>query len=213
MRARRTAPAERRLLLRLLRLALRGPLEVSAGAGGGFCLKGADTAIADVPAGLLREAVARGLIVRDGLKIRAGEGTVTYLRRAMAEPGDEAFLGSTATWRWRRWWRRVSAARCGETSPIAAFRPCPAEGPFGRRLPHGADAIAAGERLAADFGSRLAAAHHRRLGAAPRQPGQGTALPQSRSPIRRSLPAPGSMRRSRRWGRNCPAWRSTSAAS
>lgn len=151
MRARRTAPAERRLLLRLLRLALRGPLEVSAGAGGGLCLKGADTAIADVPAGLLREAVARGLIVRDGLKIRAGEGTVTYLRRAMAEPGDEAFLEQH---------RDMAVETLVEEGKRRPVRRNLAESPLSglARLKdssgaayYGAEAIAAGERLAADF--------------------------------------------------------------
>ncbi|PPJ47318.1 hypothetical protein C0075_17270 [Rhizobium sp. KAs_5_22] len=151
MRARRASPAERRMLLRLLRLALRGPLEVSAGAGGGLCLKGAGASIADVPASLLREAVARGLIVRDGLRIRAGEGTRTYLRRAMAEPGDEAFLDQ------HRDMAVETLVEEGERRPV---RRNLTESPLSglARLKdrsgaayYGTEAIAAGERLAADF--------------------------------------------------------------
>ncbi len=151
MTAGRASPAERRMLLRLLRLALRGPLEVKAGAGGGLSLKGAGAEIAAVPAGLLREAVARGLIVRDGQRIKAGEGTRTYLRRAMAEPGDEAFLDQ------HRDLAVETLVESGERRPV---RRNLAESPLAglARLKdrsgaayYDADAIAAGERLAADF--------------------------------------------------------------
>lgn len=151
MTARRVLPADRRLLLRLLRLALRGPLEVSAGEGGGFCLSGAGASVADVPAGLLREVVARGLIVRDGQRIRAGEATRTYLRRAMAEPEDEAFLDQ------HRDLAVETLVEKGERRPV---RRNLTESPLSglARLKdrsgaayYGTEAIAAGERLAADF--------------------------------------------------------------
>lgn len=151
MTAARAASAERRLLLRLLRLALRGPLELSAGPGGGLCLKGADAEIPGVPASLLREAVARGLILRDGQRMRAGEGTRTYLRRVMAEPGDEAFLEQH---------RDIAVEMLVEEGARRPVRRNLTESPLGglARLKdrsgaayYDAEAIAAGERLAADF--------------------------------------------------------------
>ena len=151
MTGRRTAPAERRLLLRLLRLALGGPLEVAPGTGGGLCLKGAGGEIASVPVSLLREAVARGLIVRDGLRVRAGEGTRTFLRRAMAGPADEAFLDQ------HRAMVTDTLVEKGERRPV---RRNLSESPLSglARLKdrsgaayYDAEAIAAGERLAADF--------------------------------------------------------------
>ena len=151
MTAGRVAPADRRLLLRLLRLALRSPLEVAPGAGGGLCLTGAGARIDGVNASLLREAVARGLIVRDGRLLRAGEGTRSFLRRAMAGPADEAFLDQ------HRAIVTETLVEKGERRPV---RRNLGESPLSglARLKdrsgaayYGAEAIAAGERLAADF--------------------------------------------------------------
>ncbi|MBC7311937.1 MAG: hypothetical protein H5U11_05530 [Rhizobium sp.] len=168
-------PAERRLLLRLLKLALRGPLEVSKGEDGRLsvcCAKsgaekgktkgrkedgpdgpdaGLPTRIADVPAGLLRFAVAGGLIVRDGPVLRSGEGTATYLRRAMVAPGDEAFLKQ------HRDMADETLVENGRRRPVRRnLAESPLSGLARLKDRNGAayydeQAIAAGERLAMDF--------------------------------------------------------------
>ena len=162
-------PAERRLLLRLLKLALRGPLRVAESADGRLSVSGAtsgarqdakpgadagpdgDMRIADVPAGLLRLAVAGGLIVRDGAVLRAGAGTATYLRRAMVAPGDEAFPGQ------HRDMACEILVENGERRPVRRnLASSPLSGLARLKDRTGApyydeQAIAAGERLAADF--------------------------------------------------------------
>lgn len=144
-------PAERRLLMRLLRLVLRGPLSLAQGEGGRLSVTGAGTRIADVPPGLLRAAVAGGLIVRDGLHLRAGEGTATYLRRAMAEPGDEAFLEQ------HRDVAEETLVEAGKSRPVRRnLAESPLSGLARLKDRTGAtyfaeEAIAAGERLSADF--------------------------------------------------------------
>ncbi|GEO84329.1 MULTISPECIES: DUF6456 domain-containing protein [Alphaproteobacteria] len=144
-------PAERRLLLRVLRLSLRGPLSVVADEGGALHLASADMEIRNVPQRLLRDLVADGLILRDGLRIRAGEGAATYLRRALAEPGGEAFLEQ----------HRVTVGETlveeGERRPVRRnLAESPLSGLARLKDRSGAayyaeEAIAAGERLAADF--------------------------------------------------------------
>lgn len=159
-------PAERRLLLRLLKLVLRRPLVVERGDDGRLSVscaraaatnKGADGGpdasrrIADVPAGLLRFAVAGGLIVRDGPLLKPGEGTATYLRRAMVASGDEAFLEQH---------RDMADEILVENGRRRPVRRNLAESPLSglARLKdrsgaayYSEQAIAAGERLAADF--------------------------------------------------------------
>lgn len=145
------APAERRILLRLLRLALGGPLSFRPGTGALVCLEGAAGVLKDVPAAVLRRAVAEGLLRRDGTALSASEGTATYLRRALAEPQEEAFaeqhrdtMGDVVVEDGIRHAVRRNLAE----SPLSALsrlkdregRPWLSE-----------EAFAAGERLAADF--------------------------------------------------------------
>ena len=168
-------PTERRLLLRLLKLALRGPLEVLKGEDGRLsvsCAKsgaekgktkgrnedgpdgpdaGLPTRITDVPAGLLRFAVAGGMIVRDGPVLKSGEGTATYLRRAMVAPDDEAFLEQ------HRDMADETLVENGRRRPVRRnLAESPLSGLARLKDRNGAayydeQAIAAGERLAVDF--------------------------------------------------------------
>lgn len=149
-------PAERKALLRLMRLALSGPMRIAGEEGGTCRLSGSGGEIA-LAERLLRLAVARGLLKRRGRAIVAGKEARAYLRRALADPEASGFADQH---------REIEVcALPGEKggegeAPAATVRRNLAESPLGplARL-KGRDgrpfldqqAIEAGERLAADF--------------------------------------------------------------
>ncbi len=149
-------PAERKALLRLMRLALSGPMRIAGEEGGTCRLSGSGGEIA-LSERLLRLAVARGLLKRRGRAIVAGKEARAYLRRALADPEASGFADQH---------REIEVCtlpgeKDGEgEAPAATVRRNLAESPLGplARL-KGRDgrpfldqqAIEAGERLAADF--------------------------------------------------------------
>ncbi|MCO6177561.1 DUF6456 domain-containing protein [Ciceribacter sp. RN22] len=151
-------PAERKALLRLMRLALSGPMRIAGEEGGACRLSGSGGEIA-LSERLLRLAVARGLLKRRGRAIVAGKEARAYLRRALADPEASGFADQH---------REIElCALPGEEggegeagTPAATVRRNLAESPLGplARLKGrdgkpflDAQAIEAGERLAADF--------------------------------------------------------------
>lgn len=144
-------PHDRRLLVRVLKLALRGPLTIAAGEGTAVELAGAEGRVAGVPLSLLRLAVADGLLVRQVSRIRAAEAARSFLRRALTEPDEEALLEQhrdTAVETLIEEGRSRPVLRNHAESPLSALS----------RLKDRAgqaffpeDALQAGERLCADF--------------------------------------------------------------
>jgi len=142
-----TTPAERRDLLRLLRRLLRGPVEMGAGEGAALRVEGEDLSLA---ADLVARAVRHGLVAASGGTLSATPQTSAFLRRAMLA-GEEAFAGQ----------HRVEVQETVDVEgERQAVRRNLAESPLallsrlkdrtgGAFLP--AEAIEAGERLAADF--------------------------------------------------------------
>lgn len=141
-----------RALARLIRFALSGPFHVGTQEGATLPLRSVSGAGRGVDPGLLREAVARGLIVRDGAVCRAAPEARAFLRRRLADP-DEPFQEQ------HRETARVSLPAAGgeprrtvrrnlDDTPLATLsRLKDRDGTF-----YFAPAlIDAGERLAADF--------------------------------------------------------------
>ena len=145
------AAGERQRLVRLLKLALRGPLAVTAGEGGAVELAGAEGRMAGLPLALLKGAVADGLLVRGGGGLVATEAARSFLRRALAEPEEEGFLDQ------HREMAVETLVEEGRSRPVLRNL---AESPLSAlsRLKDRAgvlyfppDALQAGERLFADF--------------------------------------------------------------
>ncbi|WP_416795916.1 DUF6456 domain-containing protein [Ciceribacter azotifigens] len=151
-------PAERRALLRLMRLALSGPMRIAGEEGGACRLSGSGGEIV-LAERLLRLAVARGLLKRRGRAVVAGNEARAFLRRALTDPEAGGFADQH---------REIEVcALPGENGgegeagrPAATVRRNLAESPLGplARLKGrdggpflDAQAIDAGERLAADF--------------------------------------------------------------
>lgn len=137
-----------RLLLKLVRLLLKGDAAVTAGSGS-VLLVGEQAA--PYPEAVLRQAVSLGLVRRVSGGLSATAGAATYLRRALIGQDEEAFAGQH-----RDIVRssveidgaRQSVSRNLNESPLAGLA----------RLKDRtgavffpADTIAAGERLHADF--------------------------------------------------------------
>lgn len=144
-------PADRKALIRLLRLA-RTPLIVDELDGAQVDLRAAGGDPPHrFPARLLRLALSGGLLLRSGDRIVAGGEAMAYLRRALVEPGGEAFQDQHRT---------MIADTVLEEGERRAVRRNLDESPLGAlarlREKSGApyfpaEAIEAGERLAADF--------------------------------------------------------------
>ncbi|MFN7009594.1 MAG: DUF6456 domain-containing protein [Allorhizobium sp.] len=141
-------PHDRRLLVRVLKLALRGPLTIAAGEGTAVELAGAEGRVAGVPLSLLRLAVADGLLVREASRIRAAEAARSFLRRALTEPDEEAFLDQhrdTAVETLVEEGRSRPVLRNLAESPLSRLKDRSGQAFFPE------DALQAGERLCADF--------------------------------------------------------------
>ncbi|MHB0954708.1 MAG: DUF6456 domain-containing protein, partial [Allorhizobium sp.] len=144
--------AERKHLARLLRLAVRETLEITAEEeGGDLWLAGPSAPPLRVPARLLRHALASGLLHRQDRRIRAGAETRAYLRRAMSDPHGAGFgnqhretvIETVADEGARR-----AVLRNLAESPLANLARL--KGKDGKPFLE-AEAIEAGERLASDF--------------------------------------------------------------
>ncbi|WP_160005406.1 DUF6456 domain-containing protein [Rhizobium sp. 18055] len=83
-------------MVRLLTFLMRGDGRQAAGADGIVCLHLADGATCNLPAALITEALATGLIDGDAGLLRLCPEARSYLRRAAAEK-DEEFLEQHAT--------------------------------------------------------------------------------------------------------------------
>lgn len=144
-------PADRKALVRLLRLA-RKPLVMDAVDGAQVDLRASDGDPPHrFPARLLGLALGAGLLRQSGDRVFAGEEALAYLRRAQVEPGGEAFQEQHRT---------MIADTVLEEGARHAVRRNLDESPLGSlarlREKSGApyfpaEAIEAGERLAADF--------------------------------------------------------------
>ncbi|NKN39542.1 hypothetical protein HFC70_24655 [Agrobacterium sp. a22-2] len=144
-------PADRKALIRLLRLA-RKPLVIDEVDGAQVDLR---AAAGDpphrFPARLLRLALGAGLLRQSGDRISAGEEALAYLRRALVEPGGEAFQEQHRTMiadTVLEEGERHPVRRNLDESPLAALARL-REKSGGPYFP--TEAIEAGERLAADF--------------------------------------------------------------
>ena len=145
------AAGERQRLVRLLKLALREPLAVTAGEGGAVELVGAEGRMTGLPLALLKRTVADGLLVRDQHGLVATEAARSFLRRALAEPDEDAFLDQhrdTAVETLVEEGRSRPVLRNLTESPLSALARLKDRSgePF---FPE--DALQAGERFFADF--------------------------------------------------------------
>ncbi|WP_250958344.1 DUF6456 domain-containing protein [Rhizobium sp. CG5] len=145
------APADRKALLRLLRLA-RKPLLVDEADGAQVDLRIAED---DPPHRLatrvLHLALRSGLLRQTGDRVVAGEEALAYLRRALAAPGDESFQEQhrmTVADMLLDQGERLAVRRNLDESPLGMLARL-REKSGGSYFP--AEAMEAGERLAADF--------------------------------------------------------------
>ncbi|WP_244618646.1 DUF6456 domain-containing protein [Rhizobium sp. 18065] len=144
-------PGDRKLVRRLLRLALDGPLSLSAEAQARPAVMAGGRTIADVDPALLRRLVADGLLVPVSEGYAATGETASWLRRALTDAASEPFLDQhrvleTVTLKepdGRRSVRRNLAEQ--PLFPLLRLKDRQGQ-PF---LPE--DAVRAGERLAQDF--------------------------------------------------------------
>jgi len=152
MTERALTAAERKNLARLLRLAVRETLEITGEEeGGDLWLRGQSAPPLRVPVRLLRHALASGLLHRQDRRIRAGAETRAYLRRAMSDPHGVGFADQhreTAIETVADEGARRAVRRNVAESPLANLSRL--KGKDGRPYLD-AEAIEAGERLAADF--------------------------------------------------------------
>lgn len=143
--------SSRRPLLRLLRASLKEPVTITGMEGATALLKTGDGATLQAPLAVLRHAVSSGLLSREGNRLTACEGTRTWLRRAMADDGEDAFAGQH---------RDIVAGTVEVAEVRTSVRRNMAESPLSAlsRLKEksgeaylGEEALAAGDRFAADF--------------------------------------------------------------
>lgn len=143
--------ATRRPLLRLLRAALKAPLTMTGMEGAAALLNAGDGATLQAPVAVLRHAVSSGLLSREGNRLMACEGTRTWLHRAMADDGDDAFtdqhrdivMGTVEVAEVRTTVRRNMAE--SPLSALSRLKEKSGEAYLGE------EALAAGDRFAADF--------------------------------------------------------------